>query len=193
MYSSAGRGWAQRKLITCSLPGHLFWYVDDTWVKIKTQELETFTEYIKAMDNNTSSRRRMSVDIVCPSWIVQGSLKMIEASTFKYTDNRHTQINICSLTLTIHWSISWGLSELYTVGLRPCPQGQRGRNTNRIQQGCTFNLWLPELGTCQNLKKVQSSHRGKVEKRKNIFVSYVTGLSEKLRKIFRKYHIPVWP
>ena len=134
-----GRGWAQRKLITFTetAPGHLFWYADDTWVKIKTQELESFTEYIKSVNNNTSSCRRRPVDGVCPSWIVQGSLKMIEASTFKYTDNRHTQINICSLTLTTHWSISWGLSELDTAGLRLCPQGQRGRNMNRIQQECT--------------------------------------------------------
>ena len=34
---------------------------------------------------------------------------MTEASTLRYTENPHTQINIYSLILVTHWSTSWVL------------------------------------------------------------------------------------
>lgn len=37
---------------TRTAPGHRLRYVDDTWVKIKTQEVEGFTENINAVDSN---------------------------------------------------------------------------------------------------------------------------------------------
>ena len=105
---------ANRALInfTGTAPSHWFRYVDDTWVKIRTNEVEAFTEHINAVDKLSSSHRKMSEDTVCPScWTVQYTLKKTGASTLSCTENLHTQINTCCLILIMYWSTSWWSSE----------------------------------------------------------------------------------
>ena len=97
-----------RALITFtgSAPSHWFRYVDYTGVKIWTSEVEAFTEHINAADINPSSHGKMSEEKVCLSWTVQYTLRKTEASTLRWTENLHTQINTRCLTLITHWSTS---------------------------------------------------------------------------------------
>ena len=76
------------------------------------------------------SLRGMSGGIVWPSRTEQCTLKMTEAiEVYK----QPAQIHIYSLILITHWSTSWASSEVYSIGFRTSPQGQRGKEQKTHQ------------------------------------------------------------
>ena len=110
----------------------------------------------------------------------------------KCTGNPHTRINIYCLIPTILCSTSWVSSEPSTTELRMFLQGRKERKKEQkhIQKALT-TCGYPKWAFLKNRKRKAVEHE-REEKRKNIVIPYIAGVSEKLKRIFGKHHIPVY-
>lgn len=92
-----------RALTSCTgtAPRHWYRYVDNTWVKSRTQEVEAFVEHINTVDKNIKSggRRRSLAFLYC-------ALQEMGAWTSIFAENPPTQTNIYFSNPTTHWSTS---------------------------------------------------------------------------------------
>ena len=90
-----------------------FSYVDDTWVKIKTEEVEAFMEHINLVDRNIKFTREDAKDHNCLFWTVPCTLKRTEVLTLRFTGNLHILTSTCFLTHISHYNTNWLSSECY--------------------------------------------------------------------------------
>ncbi len=116
-------------------PSHWFRYVDDTWVKIQTHEVEAFTDHIHTVVSNIKFTREDVKDNVlafldCAVHLEADGCLNVEVYR-KPTHPYVSIINIYSLIPTILCSTSWVSSEPSTTVLRVFLQGRKERKRNR--------------------------------------------------------------
>jgi len=97
-----------------------YWFsgLDDTWVKIKTQEEEAFTEHINSVDSNIKFTYEEAKYHKLPFLDCAVYIEEAEVSTLRFTGNLHIQTNTCYLTDRICWNTNWLSLELYIIRLR---------------------------------------------------------------------------
>ncbi|XP_060769143.1 mitochondrial outer membrane protein SLC25A46 isoform X1 [Neoarius graeffei] len=172
---------------------HWFRYVDDTWVKIRTHEVEAFSKHISTVDINinftqedVSGNNPAFLD--CDVHIRQDRSLSIEV----YRNPPPPQTSTYSSTLTTHWNTNWGSLGPCNTGLRTAPTTVEGKEKeqNHIKkalQNCGYPNWAFLKSRKRNITGKEDNRK----KRKNIVIPYISGLSEKLRRIFYKHNIPV--
>ena len=113
-------------------PSHWFRYEEDTWVKIKTQDLQPFTKHINSVDKNIKFTREDVKDSHLPFLDCDVHFHEDRNLHIGFTGNPHTPINTYSLTHNTLWNTNWELSEPCNTGLITYlpPLGPKQRNIN---------------------------------------------------------------
>jgi len=81
-------------------PSHWFRYVDNTWVKIKTQEVEAFIVHINLVKINIKFMKEDAKDHKL--LLLDCSVYIEEDGSMTFTGNPHIQTSICLSTHIIH-------------------------------------------------------------------------------------------
>lgn len=112
-------------------PSHWFRYIDDTWVKIKTKEVQALTEHINSVDRNIKFTREDVKDNSLPflDCVVQRR-KDRRLHIGVYRKPTHTQTNTYFLTHTTHWNTSLVLSGPCNTELITHPPAHRPKGKN---------------------------------------------------------------
>ncbi|KAK7893340.1 hypothetical protein WMY93_022492 [Mugilogobius chulae] len=176
-------------------PSHWFRYVDDTFVKIKKQDLEAFTSHINAVDSNIKFTREDSKDnqlafLDCSAIIGEDGKLQLEV----YRKPTHTDQY---LLFDSNHPLQHKLGVIRTLQHRaeevPTSSEGKKKETQHVQKAlsaCGYPKWA--LNRAKRPKK-QEKRETETEKRKNgVSIPYVSGLSEKLQRIFRQHDIPVF-
>ncbi|KAK7925859.1 hypothetical protein WMY93_008169 [Mugilogobius chulae] len=176
-------------------PSHWFRYVDDTFVKIKKQDLEAFTSHINAVDSNIKFTREDSKDnqlafLDCSAIIGEDGKLQLEV----YRKPTHTDQY---LLFDSNHPLQHKLGVIRTLQHRaeevPTSSEGKKKETQHVQKAlsaCGYPKWA--LNRAKRPKK-QEKRETEKEKRKNgVSIPYVSGLSEKLQRIFRQHDIPVF-
>ncbi|XP_023821902.1 uncharacterized protein LOC111949272, partial [Oryzias latipes] len=173
-------------------PSHWFRYVDDTWVKIKSQEVETFTDHINAVDKNIKFTREDTKDntlafLDCA--VIIGEDRQLQVEV--YRKPTHTDQY---LLFDSNHPLQHKLGVIRTLQHRaqevPTSSDGKKKEKQHIHQAlrtCGYPKWA----------FTRSQHTGKQDKkeqetkRNSISIPYISGLSEKLKRIFKQHNIPV--
>ncbi|XP_060756578.1 uncharacterized protein LOC132867614 [Neoarius graeffei] len=173
-------------------PSHWFRYVDDTWVKIKTHEVEAFSKHINAVDININfTREDVSGNnlafLDCDVHNRQDRSLSIEV----YRKPPHTDQY---LLFNSHHPLEHKLGVIRTLQHRaqniPTTVEGKEKEQNHIKkalQNCGYPNWSFFKSRKRNIMDKEDNRN----KCKNIVIPYISGLSEKLRRIFYKHNIPV--
>ncbi|XP_060756880.1 uncharacterized protein LOC132867932 [Neoarius graeffei] len=173
-------------------PSHWFRYVDDTWVKIKIQEVEAFSKHINAVDSNINfTREEVSGNnlafLDCDVHIRQDRSLSIEV----YRKPPHTDQY---LLFDSHHPLEHKLGVIRTLQHRaqniPTTLEGKEKEQNHIKKALQ-NCGYPNWAFLKSIKRNITDKDDNRNKRKNIVIPYISGLSEKLRRIFYKHNIPV--
>ncbi|XP_033181822.1 uncharacterized protein LOC117152842, partial [Anabas testudineus] len=177
-------------------PTHWFRYVDDTWVKIKTQELQSFTDHINSVDTNISFTREDTKDnrlafLDCAVIIGAGRRLEIEV----YRKPTHTDQY---LLFDSHHPLQHKIGVIRTFNHRAQniptsieAQKKEDRHLKTALRTCGYPKWaFNKAGTCSR-KRTREQSESQVL-RKNLVIPYMAGVSDKLKRIFRKHNIPVY-
>ncbi|XP_060756573.1 uncharacterized protein LOC132867607, partial [Neoarius graeffei] len=173
-------------------PSHWFRYVDDTWVKIKIQEVEAFSKHINAVDSNINfTREDVSGNnlafLDCDVHIRQDRSLSIEV----YRKPTHTDQY---LLFDSHHPLEHKLGVIRTLQHRaqniPTTLEGKEKEQNHIKKALQ-NCGYPNWAFLKSIKRNITDKDDNRNKRKNIVIPYISGLSEKLRRIFYKHNIPV--
>ncbi|XP_060781028.1 uncharacterized protein LOC132888964 [Neoarius graeffei] len=173
-------------------PSHWFRYVDDTLVKIKTHEVEAFSKHVNAVDININfTREDISGNnlafLDCDVHIRQDRSLSIEV----YRKLTHTDQY---LLFDSHHPLEHKLGVISTLQHRaqniPTMVEGKEKEQNHIRkalQNCGYPNWSFFKSRKRNITDKEDNRN----KRKNIVIPYISGLSEKLRRICYKHNIPV--
>ncbi|XP_065326070.1 uncharacterized protein LOC135932513 [Pelmatolapia mariae] len=180
------------------VPSHWYRYVDDTWVKIKTQEVESFTAHINAVDKNIKFTREDTKDnclpfLDCAVHIEENGNLNIEV----YRKPTHTDQY---LLFDSHHPLEHKLGVIRTLHHRAehvpsKPEGKKKEHTHvkEALKTCGYPNWAFIKSAEMHRKEDQTPAReDKKDRRNNIVIPYVAGVSEKLRRVFSKHDIPVY-
>ncbi|KAL3972435.1 transcription elongation factor S-II [Sarotherodon galilaeus] len=180
------------------VPSHWYRYVDDTWVKIKTQEVESFTAHINAVDKNIKFTREDTKDnclpfLDCAVHIEENGNLNIEV----YRKPTHTDQY---LLFDSHHPLEHKLGVIRTLHHRAehvpsKPEGKKKEHTHvkEALKTCGYPNWAFIKSAKRHRKEDQTPAReDKKDRRNNIVIPYVAGVSEKLRRVFSKHDIPVY-
>ena len=174
-------------------PSHWFRYVNDTWVKIQTHEVEAFTNHINTVDRNIKFTREDVKDNVlafldCAVHLETDGSLCIEV----YRKPTHTDQY---LQFDSHHPLQHKLGVIRTLNHRaesvPTKKEGREKEQKHIKNAlktCGYPKWA--FLKNRNKKRTDTEHE-REERRKNIVIPYIAGVSEKLKRIFGKHHIPV--
>lgn len=107
-------------------PSHWYGYMDVTWVKIKTKEVEAFTKHLNSVDNIKFTRENMKENrllfLDCAMHLEKdGRLNEV------YWKTTHTDQYLLFNSL---WNTSWELLEPDITGLKMSPQREMERLRN---------------------------------------------------------------
>lgn len=173
-------------------PTHWFRYVDDTWVKIKTKEVERFSTHINQVDENINFTRediqgnRLAF-LDCAVLVEEDRKLNIEV----YRKPTHTDQY---LHFDSHHPLQHKLGVIRTLHHRSTsiPTSSEGKvkeqkHTREALKTCGYPNWA----FIKSLKRKRKSNTENNKKRSNIVIPYVAGVSEKLKRIFNKHNIPV--
>ncbi|KAM7378702.1 hypothetical protein PAMP_004307 [Pampus punctatissimus] len=179
-------------------PSHWFRYVDDTWVKIKTQEVQAFTEHINSVDRNIKFTREDVKDNSLPFLdcdVHIGKDRSLHIGV--YRKPTHTDQY---LLFDSHHPLEHKLGVIRTLQHRADnvptssqAQGEEHEHLRDALKTCGYPTWTfvkTATGSRKNTNK--GVEKEKQDKRNNIVIPYVSGVSEKLRRIFSKHRIPVY-
>lgn len=177
-------------------PSYWYRYADDTWVKIKIQELESFTAHINTVDRNAKFTREDTKDnslpfLDCAVQIEENGNLNIEV----YRKSTHTNQY---LLFDSHHPLEYKLgSGPYNTGQKTFPLSQKGirRNTQtkKTLKICGYSIWAFIKSAKMHTKKVQTPTReNQKDKSNNTVIPYVVGLSEKLRRVVTAGAAVVW-
>ncbi|KAM4585669.1 uncharacterized protein V3H82_004644 [Fundulus diaphanus] len=172
-------------------PSHWFRYVDDTFVKIQLKEVEAFTRHMNSVDNNIKFTREDANDNKLP---FLDCLVNMEGDVEVYRKPTHTDQY---LLFDSHHPLEHKLSVIRTLQHRAehVPTKTEGKHKEQKHikdalQTCGYPNWA-FVKSARKSKRPAAEHNGEKNKRKNIVIPYVAGVSEKLKKIFSKHKIPV--
>ncbi|KAL3978929.1 G2/M phase-specific E3 ubiquitin-protein ligase [Sarotherodon galilaeus] len=173
-------------------------HVDNTWVKIKTQEVESFTAHINAVDKNIKFTREDTKDnclpfLDCAVHIEENGNLNIEV----YRKPTHTDQY---LLFDSHHPLEHKLGVIRTLHHRAehvpsKPEGKKKEHTHvkEALKTCGYPNWAFIKSAKSHRKEDQTPAReDKKDRCNNIVIPYVAGVSEKLRRVFSKHDIPVY-
>ncbi|XP_044151431.1 uncharacterized protein LOC122939429 [Bufo gargarizans] len=176
---------------------HWFRYVDDTWVKIHKQELQAFTDHINSVDHNINFTREDMQNnklafLDCLITVEEGRKLGIEV----YRKPTHTDQY---LLFDSHHLLDHKLGVIQTLHHRaekiPTSTEAKAKELKHLRgalKTCEYAVWAFVKTEGRRRKSTKTTSEGeKHDKRKNMVIPYVAGLSEKLKRIFNKHHIPV--
>ena len=182
-------------------PSYWFRYVDDTWVKIKKNQLSPFFEHINQVNEHIKFTQEPIKD---------GKLAFLDCSvsvrsdgslaTSVYRKDTHTDQY---LLFDSHHPLVHKLGVIRTLFHRAdiisSNETIKQEEHNHLKSAlgrCGYHDWTfhkaltPHKTTSIN-PSLNDQDKNKPIKRNNITIPYVAGLSEKLRRIFSQHQIPV--
>ncbi|XP_047457867.1 uncharacterized protein LOC125018165, partial [Mugil cephalus] len=175
-------------------PTHWYRYVDDTWVKIKTKEVESFTKHINTVDSNIKFTRE-DISGACLAFL-DCLVRVEEDRSLNievYRKPTHTDQH---LLFDSHHPLEHKLGVIRTLQHRaqtvPTRQDGKDKEGTHIKQTlktCGYPNWAFVKGSKRYPRKDREEEQNR---RKNITIPYIAGVSEKLRRIFGKHRIPVY-
>lgn len=149
-------------------PSHCFRYVDDTWVKIKTHEVERFTDHT----NSGEQHFKFTQGVECPTTFFSGLCGncWTETSQLKSTKNQPTQTSTSALTPTTHCNTISGVIRTLHDRLNNIPTMSEGKDKEhqhvRNSLGTCAQVALPKIHQReqgQGAKKYQEQPRQQKE------------------------------
>ncbi|XP_070835613.1 uncharacterized protein [Chaetodon trifascialis] len=175
-------------------PSHWYRYVDATWVKIQSQEVQAFTEHINSVDKNIKFTREDVKDMSLPFLdcdVHIGENRSLHIGV--YRKPTHTDQY---LLFDSHHPLEHKLGVIRTLQHRadnvPTSQQARDKEHKHLRDAlktCGYPSWSFVKSSAAS-RKCRVTEEEKRDRRHNIVIPYVSGVSEKLRRIFNK-HIPV--
>ncbi|XP_033182429.1 uncharacterized protein LOC117153005 [Anabas testudineus] len=177
-------------------PTHWFRYADDTWVKIKIQEVQSFTDHINSVDTNISFTREDTKDnrlafLDCAVIIGTGGRLEIEVYRKPHTGQY--------LLFDSHHPLQHKIGVIRTLNHRAQniptsieAQTKEDRHLKTALRTCGYPKWaFNKAAPCSRKRTREQSSESQVQ-RNNLVIPYMAGVSEKLKRIFRKHNIPVY-
>ncbi|XP_072177261.1 uncharacterized protein [Diadema setosum] len=181
-------------------PTYWFRYVDDTWVKIREDQLDSFfdhinkvNKYIKFTQERAKEGKLAFLDCLVniqSDGTLHTSVYRKETHTDQYLsfDSHHPLVHKLGVIKTLLHRADIICSDEDT-------KIKENRHVKEALNACGYSGWTFEKA----VHKSKPRHKDKpnqskttTEKRRyNVTVPYVSGLSEKIRRIFSKHHIPV--
>ncbi|TWW61021.1 hypothetical protein D4764_05G0011110 [Takifugu flavidus] len=178
---------------TGTAPSHWFRYVDDTWVKIQTQELEAFSDHLNKTDEHVKFTRED---------VKGNSLAFLDCAV-KITEDRNLTIEVYRkpthtdqyLQFDSHHPLEHKLGVIRTLQhrAREIPTTSQGRKKEQDHiKTALKTCGYPDWAFTKTSRKPDPS-KGEEERNKRCSVSipYLSGISEKFRRILQKHDIPV--
>ncbi|XP_061603008.1 uncharacterized protein LOC133464838 [Cololabis saira] len=179
-------------------PTHWFRYVDDTWVKMKTNEIGPFTDHINSVDNYikfTKEEMRENQLPFLDCGISLGGEGELQVEVYRKPTHTDQYLMFDS-----HHPLEHKLGVIRTLQHRaktvPTNPEARDKEQKHIKQAlkqCHYPEWA-FTKTQKNQQKDPKPGNTKTPKprRSHVVVPYVAGLSEKFRRVFSKHNIPVY-
>nr|XP_054759677.1 uncharacterized protein LOC129265754 [Lytechinus pictus] len=179
-------------------PTHWFRYVDDTWVKIKTTELDSFFDHI----NNCDPSIKFTVERVKDNQLTfldclitieeDGSLsssvfrKDTHTDQYLLFDSHHPLIHKLGVVKTLFHRASYIPSSETT-------KEKEHKHLREALRKCGYHGWSIEKALHPRRQRENNLPRPTEQGRRfGVSVPYVSGLSEKIRRILSSYRIPVY-
>ncbi|XP_051781539.1 uncharacterized protein LOC127527292 [Erpetoichthys calabaricus] len=180
-------------------PSHWFRYVDDTWVKIRSQEVPQFTDHINGVDKHIKFTREDMKNnklafLDCEISIVNGGHLKVDV----YRKPTHTDqyLRFDSLHPLEH-----KLGVIRTLQHRantiPTDSEAREAEEHHVKKAlnkCGYPSWsFVKAGRTptERSKRFMREEGHPLPKRKPLLIPYVSGVSEQLRRIFSKHQVSV--
>ena len=177
---------------TGTTPSHWLRYVDDTWVKIKTQESEPFTRHINMVDKNIKFTREDRRDNSLPFLYCAVSCAMDgNLSIELYRKPTHRPVPVVRL-LPPPGAQTRGNPDTRRLA-KNVSSNTKGKQKERTHikkalQTCGYPKWTSVKSSKRRHREPPKTER---DKRRKVVIPYVAGLSEKFRRIFQKHKIQV--
>ncbi|XP_023255234.1 uncharacterized protein LOC111649770 [Seriola lalandi dorsalis] len=178
-------------------PSHWFRYVDDTWVKIKTQDPQAFTQHINSVDKNINFTREDVKDNHLP--FLDCDVHLAEDRSLHIGVYRKPTHTDQYLLFDSHHPLEHKMGVIRTLQHRADniptstrAQAEEHKHLKGALKTCGYPSWTFGKTTTRSRKNTNTEDAEKMkDKRRNIVIPYVSGVSEKLRRIFNKHQIPV--
>ena len=135
-------------------PSHLFRYVDDTWVKTQTREVEAYT-HINAVDSNIKFSWD---DVRGDSFPFLDCAVHIEEDRSLNTEVYRKPTHTDQYLFDSHHPLEHKVGFLRILNHHTYKESRGGEGT-KAYQGSAKNLWRPKLDLCHNFQKIQSWER----------------------------------
>ena len=180
-------------------PTHWFRYVDDTWVKIRSDEVEPFTAHINSVDRNIKFTREDVKDNVLPFLDCEVCIEQDRSlSVGVYRKPTHTDQY---LLFDSHHPLEHKMSVIRTLQHRanniPTSKQNQEKESKHLEAALK-KCGYPNWAFTKTATRARKDTAGTTEKKdkdtrlKGIVIPYFAGVSEKLRRIFNKQQIPVF-
>ena len=176
-------------------PSHWFRYVDDTWVKIKTHEVQPFTEHINSVDNNIKFTREDVKDNTLP--FLDCEVRIEEDRTLSVGVYRKPTHTDQYLLFDSHHPLEHKMSVIRTLQHRalhiPTSTQNKERESKHVKAALK-TCGYPEWAFTKSVSRGRGDKKEDQERARlrSIVIPYVAGVSEKLRRIFNRQQIPVF-
>ena len=181
-------------------PSHWFRYVDDTWVKTKKNQLVAFFDHINKVNKFIKFTQESIQD---------GKLAFLDCSV-RVLSNGHLDTSVYRkdthtdqyLLFDSHHPLVHKLGVIRTLFHRADTISSTETNKREEKEHlesalgiCGYNKWTfhKALKKSQPTSKDPAPTRDQDQpnRRRNLTIPYISGLSEKLRRVFGQYRIPV--
>ncbi|CAF94542.1 unnamed protein product [Tetraodon nigroviridis] len=177
---------------TGAAPSRWFRYVDDTWVKIQTKEVEKFTTHLNQTDTFVKFTRED----------VKGNSLAFLDCEIRIEEDRNLSIEIYRkpthtdqyLLFDSHHPLEHKLGVNKTLQHRATKVPTTSQGRKKEQDHLTTALktcGYPDWAFTKTRKKRVPSNEEEKDKRHSVSIPYMAGVSEKFRRIFQKHNIPV--
>ncbi|TWW81402.1 hypothetical protein D4764_01G0012170 [Takifugu flavidus] len=167
---------------TGTAPSHWFRYVDDTWVKIQTQELEAFSDHLNKTDEHVKFTQED---------VKGNSLAFLDCAV-KITEDRSLTIEVYRKPTHTDQYLQFDSPPTGTQA-REIPTTSQGRKKEQDHiKTALKTCGYPDRAFTRTSRK-QDLSKGEEErnKRRSVSIPYLSGVSEKFRRILQKHNIPV--
>ncbi|XP_041430610.1 LOW QUALITY PROTEIN: uncharacterized protein LOC121397622 [Xenopus laevis] len=190
----------RRALLTFqgTTPTHWFRYVDDTWVTIRSNEVAAFTEHINSVDNNIKFTREDVHEnklafLDCLICIQEGGnlktevyRKPTHTDQYLLFDSHHPLEHKLGVIRTLHHRAECVATDTES-------KDKEQKHLRGALKACGYPDWaFVKTAATKPNRNTNRNNRPETHSRRNIVIPYVAGVSEKLRRIFNKHHVPVF-
>ena len=173
-------------------PTHCFKYVGDTWLKIKIQKLQAFTDHINVVHPNIKFIREDTKDNRLPFLgcaVIIGSNGSLGIEIYRKPTCTYMQFDS-------HHPLQHKLGVIRTLNHRerniPTSTEANKKEDGHLKTAlkpCGYPTWTFNKAMSWPSRTMEQSETQ--SRWKNLVIPYIAGVSEKLKMIFGKHHIPV--